>query len=838
MDARPTGTITFLFTDIEGSTRLLQELGDRYPDALEDHRRLLREAFERDGGHEVDTQGDAFFIAFARTQDAANAAAEAQRSLAGHDWPGGRQLRVRMGIHTCEATPTEHGYVGIGVHRGARIAAAGHGGQILLSETTRNLLEEHSSELAVRDLGEHRLKDLSQPQHLYQLVGEGLAADFPPLKTLENRPTNLPPQPTPLVGRAQELREICELVCGEGRIVTLTGPGGAGKTRLALQAGAELLERFPDGAFFIPLAALTDPDLVLPTVAQTLGVTSAGIQTLESYLAEKELLLVLDNLEQVLDAAPQIAELCSQGARLKVLSTSREPLRLSGERVYPVPPLELEQEAVELFAERARAAKPDFELDGNTPVVRELCARLDGLPLALELAAARIATLTPEAMLERLGDRLRLLSGGARDVPERQRTIRDTIEWSYELLSNEERSLFARLGPFAGGFTLEAAEAVCDAELDALTSLVAKSLVQHTDGPYSMLETIRAYALERLGDARDEVAERHASYFLVLAEQGWTERFEREAYWRARLEPELDNLRAALDWLTERDSERELRLAAYLGFLWSRLSHFREGRSRLEAALGRSTKDPRARALALVWAGQCAAWLGDTETGIERTKESLALWRSLGDRDEVAMTLNMLAAAQFLRGDNAAARAAAEESLSLTRTIGHEHGVVSCISMLTQILVAEGDIQSAEPLAREALAASRELGSVRIEHFAHHYLGDCSLIGGDAESALPHYRRSLETAVEIGDRVEVFTELQGVAMSLAGIGRADVALRLGGAAEEGFESLGVDLSGITFWMELLERYLGPARAQLGEDDWNAGRQLDEDQAVALAMAPA
>jgi predicted ATPase/class 3 adenylate cyclase len=840
---RPTGTVTFLFTDIEGSTRLLHELGDSYRGALEDHRRLLREAFEGHAGYEVDTQGDAFFVAFSRAQDAVRAAAEAQRALAAHEWPGKKPLRVRMGIHTCEATATDNGYVGIGVHRGARVASAGHGGQVLLSQTTRDLLAEQGDDLlTMRDLGEHRLKDLTQPQRLYQLAGEGLASEFPALKTLENRPTNLPAQATPLVGRVQELEELCELVRADGRIVTLTGPGGTGKTRLALQAAAELLESFRDGAFFVPLAAVIDPDLVLPAVAQTLSVTSAGIQTLEGYLADKELLLVLDNLEQILEVAPHLAELCAQGAGMKLLITSREPLRLSGERVYPVPPLDLERDAVELFVDRACAAKPDFELTSeNASAVGELCARLDGLPLAIELAAARISILTPTAMLDRLGDRLQLLTGGARDLPERQRTLRDTLEWSYDLLAVNEQQLFGRLGIFAGGFTLESAEGVCDAELDELASLVDKSLVRHDDGRYSMLETIRAYALERLGELGDELASRHADYLLALADETYRKRHERFERGLDRIEAEHDNLRAALDWLHVHDPQRELELAGRLGSMWLQRSYLQEGRERLEQALHTQQGGQRAqaRALALRWLGAINGWLGETSTALGRLDESLELWRELGDRDEEAGVLINRAWASFIGGDLQVARRDAEGGLELRRELGDPGAVNAAIGTLGQILVAEGDVERAEPLAREAVASSRELGDARTEHFAHHYLGDCALIRGDAEAAEPHYRRGLELAVEIGDRVEICTELQGMAMATAGIGQAERALRLGGAAEAGFESLGVDLSGIAFWVELLERYLGAARASLraeGDAAWEAGRQLDVEHAVELALS--
>jgi predicted ATPase/class 3 adenylate cyclase len=711
---RPTGTVTFLFTDIEGSTRLLHDLGDRYKDALENHRRLLREAFDRHEGYEVDTQGDAFFVAFARAQDALQSAAEGQRALAAHRWPDGRQLRVRMGVHTCEATATEEGYVGIGVHRGARVASAGHGGQVLVSQATRELIDEGSDSLGVRDLGEHRLKDLTQPQRLYQLVADGLELEFPALKTLENRPTNLQAQPTPLIGRTRELEEITELVRTGGRIVTLTGPGGAGKTRLALQAAADLLDEFRDGVFFIPLAGVTDPDLVVPAVAQTLGVTSAGIQTLEGYLADKELLLVLDNLEQILEAATHLAALSGQGAGVKLLATSREALRLSGERAYPVPPLDLEHDALELFVERAQAVTPDFALTNeNFTAVRELCARLDGLPLALELAAARIGLLTPAAMLKRLGDRLQLLTGGARDLPERQRTLRHTLEWSYELLSEQEQQLFARLGVFAGGFSLEAAEAVCDAELEDLASLVDKSLIRHEEGRYSMLETIRAYASERLEDlGATEPHMRLAAYFLPLVHEARREHLQREREWLDRLELEHDNLRASLDWLHEHDPALELELAGELGWLWLLRSHLQEGRERLEQALGTQAveeADPRAYAFALRWLGAINSWLGDSPTGLPQLTEAHRLAVELGDRMEEARALNYRAWAHFIAGDLPPARRDAEEALALFRELEDPGYVNVGIGTLGQILVAEGDVDRAEPLAREAVESSREL---------------------------------------------------------------------------------------------------------------------------------
>ena len=476
VDSRlPAGTVTFLFTDVEGSTRLLQERGDEYLDMLAEHRRALREAFARHGGVVMDTVGDAVFVAFATASDALAAAAAARDALAAGP------IRVRMGLHTGEPTLTEEGYVGIDVHRAARIAAAGHGGQILLSQATRDLADADR----LRDLGQHRLKDLAAPERLYQL-GED---EFPPLKSLDR--TNLPVQPTPFVGRERELGEVLALL-DVHRVVTLTGPGGSGKTRLAMQAAAESVERYGDGVWFVPLAAVRDPQLIEPTIARMVG----GPDDLHEFLTGKRTLLVLDNLEQLLPGAADIV------ARLdaRVLATSRSRLNVAAEQEFPVPTLPID-DAVTLFTQRARQLEPRFEPD---PAVRRIAERLDGLPLAVELAAARVKVLTPEQILERLGRSLDLLTSGAYDAPERQRTLRGTVEWSYRLLGNDEQRLFAQLAVFSGSFEVEAAEAVCSADLDVLESLVDKSLLRHgEDGRFFMLATIRELALEKMRDLPD-----------------------------------------------------------------------------------------------------------------------------------------------------------------------------------------------------------------------------------------------------------------------------------------------------------------------------------------------
>src|SRR6266702_292075 len=504
----PTGTVTLLFTDIEGSTLLLQQLGECYAEMLATCRQLLRATLQQWNGFEVDTQGDAFFVAFARASDAVSAAVDMQRALANHDWPSGAEVSLRIGLHTGEPTRTAEGYVGLDVHHAARIMSVGHGGQVLLSQTTRDLVEHALPEdVSLEDLGVHRLKDLQHPSHLFQLVIAGLPAGFLPLKTLDAYPNNLPIQPTPLIGREQEVATVAALLRHEDvRLLTLTGPGGTGKTRLGLQVAAELSDRFADGVFFVNLAPFSDPELVIPAAAQALDVKEIGgqplLELLKVSLREKHLLLLLDNFEQVVRAALQLAELLAACPQLKILVTSRMALHVSAEQEFAVPPLTLpdpkhlpdlvvlsQYEAVALFIQRAQAVKSNFQVTNATaPAVAEICVRLDGLPLAIELAAARRKVLPPQALLARLGQRLAVLTSGARDVPERQKTLRNTIEWSYLLLDAYEQRLFRRISIFVGGCTLEAIEAVCVAPhdgsghvLEGVVSLIDKSLLQQTE---------------------------------------------------------------------------------------------------------------------------------------------------------------------------------------------------------------------------------------------------------------------------------------------------------------------------------------------------------------------
>src|SRR3954454_14845933 len=543
----PSGTVTFLFSDVEGSTRLLTRLRGRYAGVLEEHRRLLRAAFEEHDGREVGTEGDAFFVAFARASDAIAAAMSAQRSLASRRWPEGADVHVRMGVHTGEADVELDDYVGLDVHRAARICAAGHGGQVLISSSTRELVaDELPADVALRDLGEHRLKDLDRPEHLFQLVIGGLPADFPPLASLSpasGGANGLPQSPNRTIGRADDVRAIADRVRVDGvRLLTLTGPGGVGKTRLAVETARAVKADFADGAYFVSLAALQRPADVPAAVVKTIAIVvlsgESADEAAERFLVAKHLLLVIDNFEHVLAAAPFIGRLLDASPALTVLATSREPLSLRAEERYPVSPLALPApatredtdalagvDAVALFCARARARDPTLDLDdANSPAVAEICRRVDGLPLAIELAAARCGMLAPDEIAQRLDDALGATGVGARDAPARQQTLRATIDWSHELLTDVEKRCFARFAVFAGGATVEAAETITASGLDTLDGLVTKSLLtrrQHAPVPtrWGLPETIRTYAGERLASAADvdAVRESHYRYYLALA---------------------------------------------------------------------------------------------------------------------------------------------------------------------------------------------------------------------------------------------------------------------------------------------------------------------------------
>jgi predicted ATPase/class 3 adenylate cyclase len=874
---RPTGTVTFLFTDIEGSTKLLQRLGDGYVQALAEHRRLLRDAFAAHGGFEVDTQGDAFFYAFAGAKNAVMAAGDGQRALMGGP------LRVRMGVHTGEPLLTDEGYAGMDVHRAARIAAAGHGGQVLLSEPTQRLLDDG---IAVRDLGLHRLKDLQAAERIFQLGDEA----FPPLRSLNQ--TNLPIQPTPFLGRALELTEAVAMVRRDDvRMLTLTGTGGTGKTRLALQAASELVDGYRDGVWFASLAALTDPGLLIGTIARALGLREAAGETaeqaLESHLQAKQMLLVIDNVEHLLPAAAAIlGRLSAAFPDLTLLITSREPMRLSAEHEYPVASL-LIDEAVALFGERVHALRPGFELREQTrPTVEALCARVDRLPLAVELAAAWMKLLSLDKLLDRLEQRLPLLVGGARDAPERQRTLRATIEWSYQLLTEPEQRLLASLAVFNGGCELAAAEEVCGSSLETLASLVDKSLLrteEHTGAEvrYTMLETIREFARERLeqGGAADTFDRKRALYFLELAERADPElKLRDQGAWLTRLESEHDNLRGSLEWAISNEPDVALRMSAALWMFWYMRGHVSEGRRWLNRALAvADTSWTKTRAKALDGAGYLEGEQGDGKEGLALIRESLmsarqagspedvaaaathlsvfvmeddlveslalgeeavAAARLAGDRHMLAVAYNNLGEVARVAGDNVRATTLYEQSYLLRKELGDASRIALSLVNLGEMAFIAGDNDRALALTSEGLELARAVGDKRHLSFALADLGWIALAQGRYDESRSRLREALVLSRELGHKGYAVVSLLALAGVAAAEGDAPTAARLAGAAQAHGASIRRDPSSADAGLHL--RHLEAARLTCDADVWAAawreGAAMDLDEAMDYALA--
>ena len=808
----PSGSVTLLFTDIEGSTRLLNELGaEAYEEALADHRRLLREAFARHGGVEVDTQGDAFFYAFPSGPEAIEAAGEGQRALSVGP------IRVRMGLHTGRPHVGREGYVGEDVHLAARIAAAGHGGQVLVSQATRALVDG-----GLADLGEHRVKDFSEPVWIFQLGEER----FPPLKTISN--TNLPRPASSFVGREREVSDVVELLQDGARLVTLSGPGGSGKTRLAIESAADLVPEFRNGVFWIGLASLRDPTLVAETVAQTLGAKDG----LAEHIGERELLLLLDNFEQVVEAAPELPSLLESCPNLRLLVTSRELLRVRGEVEYPVAPL-AESEAVELFCARSRLGASDD--------IAELCRRLDNLPLAVELAAARTSVLSPGQILERLAERLDLLKAG-RDAEARQRTLRATIEWSHDLLSADEQRLFARLSVFAGGCTLEAAATVCGADLDTLQSLVEKSLVRHTEERFWMLETIREFALERVEETggAEVLRERYSAFFLELAELAGPELLARSSsIWFDRIEAEHDNIRAVLgDALEHGRTDFALRICAEIRHFWWIRGYWSEGRRWLDSALAAGGEsDPQLRFEPLWGAGLLAIWQGDVDRCSAVAEEMLALAPE-GDPKR-AGAMHMAGMAADARDDPDQAVALYEESARLAREQGDTGIVTIAVNNLGAIASYRGDYERALELFEEVLAINPEGHDRHFLALALLNIGTTKWMLGDLEHGREALRDGLAAAREIG---QVDLVIQGLAALGVAYARQDPAraVRLLGRADALREETAFR-DDDEFERRIRDEAEAGLRARLGEDAYAAayadGRALTLEDALALALRP-
>jgi predicted ATPase/class 3 adenylate cyclase len=813
----PSGTVTFLFTDVEGSTKLLYELGaEAYTAALAKHRRAIRGACSAHGGVEVDTQGDAFFFAFPTAPGAVEAARTVTKALASGP------IRVRVGLHTGTPLVTAEGYVGSDVHRAARIAAAGHDGQILVSSSAATLIEVSETLL---DLGEHRFKDLAAPERIYQL-GE---VEFPPLATI--RQTNLPIPATRFLGRDRELGDVVSLLSRDDvRLLTLTGPGGTGKTRLAVQAAAALAERYLHGIWWVPLAPLRDPKLVLETAAHTLGAKNG----LAEHVADKCLLLLLDNFEHVIDAAGPLASVLAACPNLSLLVTSRERLHVSGEHEYRVPPL-AHDEAVAFFAERARTVVLDFPVDAAVP---EICRRLDDLPLALELAAARVGALSPRQIVDRLDQRLPFLTGGVRDAPERQRTLRATIEWSHELLSSTERELFRCLAVFAGGCTLDAAEKVCDADIETLQSLVAKSLVRHSNERYWMLETIREYAFELLVESPEhrETLESHMEYFVELVTEAEARLTGRDqGAWLNALEADYANVRTALEYLRDRESLL-LRCAAALWRFWRVRGYLVEGRTWLGIALSTTEALPDLRAEALNGAANLALLHGDLDQAAVYGEKELELARSTGDALTVAKALTSVASIAVELLEIERAIELQREAAELARDLEDQRPLAVVLNNLGYMTLVQGDASGATALLEESATLHRRVDNLFGEMNALANLGAAQLSLGRVDHAKRTFEVSLRIATRLGSTEFVAYALQGVAATIAE-SRPEHAAELLGASGRLLEETEAKLEAVE------QRVRDVANTRVGErlgeamrDSLAAGAELDMDDAVNRALS--
>ncbi len=869
MDDLPSGVVTFLFTDVQGSTRLLERLGDRYGAVRNGHDAILGRSIADEDGRVMDVAGDGFFAVFPTPQRALRAAVRAQRELAAADWPDGAAVSVRMGLHTGEGVLDGARYVGLDVHRAARIAAAAHGGQILLSDATRALVADALPPgTGVQDLGVHRLRDLTRPERLSQLTVGGLPQDFPPPRTLDSRPGNLPPRLAAFVGRRDQVAQVGDLL-REHRLVTLTGPGGTGKTRLALQVAAEATGSFADGAFFVDLAAIGEPALVPAAVAAALAVAEEPgrpvAEVLTAHLRHKDLLLVLDNFEQVTDAAGFVDDVLAAARRVHVLATSRVPLHLSGEQEFAVPPLALpdpgaradprtlgEYEAVQLFVHRASTAKADFRLtEANAGAVAEITRRLDGLPLAIELAARRVKLLPPQQLLSRLERRLPLLTAADRDVPERQRTLRATVDWSHDLLPQAEQRLFRRLAVFAGGADLDAVDAVANPDgelgdaLEVLTTLVDVNLARALDEPgdeprFGMLETIREYGLDRLSDSGEEpaVRRRHAEHWLEVAGRaaGALRGPDRATEVR-RLDRDLDNLRAALDWSVQvRATDLGLRLAAALDDYWRLASHVREGVHRLTGllALDEAAGRTRTRARALVVLSGLHGWIDDPVRMAATGEEALAIYRELEDPRGLADAMDTVGWAQLQLGRLESARANLTEAIDRHLALGDAHRAAAAMPALGIIALMEGDLPEARNRYEAAADALRAVDDTFMLAMAEFMIGGVDLQEGDLEAAARRYDTGLSGYLGIENAMGVSWGLYAFADLAVQAGRPERALSLVGASDR--------LRGGTELPALVTATVGDVggRARQALDDraadeaYRHGLEMSLEEAVALA----
>ena len=870
-----------LFSDIEGSTALLSRLGQRYGEVLSAQRAMLRTAISDRRGHEMGTEGDSFFVVFESAADAVACCVAAQRALGAHEWPGGVTVGVRMGLHAGEPTRHEDGYIGMDLHRAARIAATAHGGQVVMSEVTWQSAQSGlPAELSARDLGFHRLKDIDEPEHIYQLAGPGLAERFAPLKSL-GATTNLPVPATPLVGRETDLEQLRALITAPGiRLVTLTGPGGVGKTRLAAAAAVSLDGTFPHGIYFSALAAVRDADVMWKAIAGDLSVDGDEPAAVMRHLRDRRTLLVLDNLEQLEGAAEVIAALLAAAPRLVVLATSRGPLHLQGEHELPVPPLEMPREpaleevtassAVRLFAQQVGMVRPGFAVTAdNAADIAAICRRLDGLPLAIELAASRARLLSPRALLARLDHRMALAAADA-GRPSRQQTLRATMGWSYDLLAPRSAAVLRRAGVFAGGGDLDALAAVAlpgDAgdgpddpddpadPLELVAELMDVSLITVTEGAdgeprVGLLETIREFALERLAEAGelDSARRRHAEHYAALAEQAHPQLYgPAQLAVLDRLEAEHDNLRAALAWSLEPqandagDAERVgigLRLVEALVAFWHQHGHATEGRRWLQRAIDLVSEDHGAPLATVAHGlGMLLTQQNEFAAAIPLFERSLAIYRDAVDRDQEAKELNSLGITYGYHGDLGTARSLLEKSAALSREIGNDRRLAAALTNLGLVETIAGDLDRAAHVLREAVALDQEQGDLLGLIMDQHALVMVGLRAGRTGEARELLTSTLDYVVSSGNSDILSTTLELAACTAAELGEPLRAARLAGAAETVRQVAGMPIAEPD--AVLLERFLGPARATRSRAEWDAeygaGRALSQEQAATLLL---
>jgi predicted ATPase/class 3 adenylate cyclase len=880
------GTVSLLLTDIEGSTRLLHNLGaEGYALAQAEHREVLRDAFRSNNGVEVDTQGDAFFYVFPSAIDGLRGAVAAQRGLETFNWSHGDVVKVRMGMHTGEPQRTEEGYVGVPVNTAARVAAVGHGGQILLSAHAADLLKSDlaDDEITLRDLGEHRLKDLDGAQRLFQVVIPELASDFPPPRTAESKPNNLPVPLTPFVGRARLVTQVRDLLLQPTcRAATLLGPGGTGKTRMAIRVATELLHNLNDGAFFVSLAPIQDTELVAREIAKVLDIAEEPgrplIETICSALADKELLLVLDNFEQVQNAARDIAEILRHCGGIKVLATSRQPLRISGERGVPIPPLALPDpgelppleevanfEAVRLFVDRAQAVRFDFELtEANAPEVVEICRKVDALPLAIELATARMYELTTTQLLAALEQRLEVLTEGAVDLLDHQRTLRDLVAWSYELLEPDEQRFWRRLAVFSGGCELDAADAVCDPdqlfEIEAAAeNLESKSLItlafesgsagavkviagQAEKRRIGMLETLREYAAEQLAESDEELdlQRRHASWAVDTARairdtRGSLER----SVWLAAFDRELANFRAAISRSLDglQDPEPALRIGSLLHYYWYQRGMITEGREWLQRALDRDEGPPTEyRASACQSLADFERNMGSIETSLEHNLEALKIFRELGNERGIADASRQLGTVYQHTGEHQKSSEHLDEALTYYRKEGPQELLSYTLNVAGGGKQLQGDLDGAQALYEESLALARNVEDPNYLATSLLNLGEVVQMREDTKRAAELIRESLTLYAEMNINNAVAYCLELLAAIDAAEGRLEEAAQLFGAADKIREDIGTPVE--SFNLERYNRDLDAVKDGLGtqfDQSWEAGRAMNVTQAVEIAQ---